>query len=124
MRGSKTDMPVTLEEAGVVIQDAVWDDLHVSFETFGQAFDSRPFHRGLPDDCCQCPHWGYVLRGSMKIIYKDREEVVKAGDAYYMQPGHNALYEPGTQTVEFSPNDQFQAGMDVVMRNIEAMKRA
>ena len=56
MRGSKTDMPVTLEEAGVVIQDAVWDDLHVSFETFGQAFDSRPFHRGLPDDCCQCPH--------------------------------------------------------------------
>jgi hypothetical protein len=50
--------------------------------------------------------------------------VLHAGDAYYMQPGHNAIYGPGTQTIEFSPNDQFQAMMEVVIRNIEATEQA
>jgi hypothetical protein len=124
MRGSKNDIPVTIEDAGVVIQEAVWDDIHVSFETFEQALDTTPLHRGLPDDSCQCPHWGYVLAGLVRVVYKDREEVLHAGDAYYMQPGHNAIYGPGTQTIEFSPNDQFQAMMEVVIRNIEATEQA
>ena len=120
MRGSKEDIPVTMEEAGAVLQQAVWDDIHVSFETFERALDSTPFHRGLPDDLCPCPHWGYVLAGQVRVVYKDREEVLRPGDAYYMQPGHNAIYEPGTRTVEFSPNDQFQAVMEVVKSNFEA----
>ena len=120
MRGSKNDIPVTMEELGVVLREAVWDDIHVAFETFEQALDTTPFHKGLPDDSCPCPHWGYVFAGQVRVIYKDREEVLRPGDAYYMEPRHEAVYEPGTQTVEFSPNDQFQAVMEVVARNIEA----
>jgi hypothetical protein len=124
MRGSTVDMPVTMEEAGVVIRDAVWDDIHVSFERFTQPFDSRPLHKGHSGDSCACPHWGYVIKGRLQVIYKDREEVLQAGDAYYMAPGHNAIYEAGTETVEFSPNREFQEAMELVMRNLAAIKQA
>ena len=35
--------------------------------------------QGLPDDQCQCPHWGYVISGTMTFRFVDREEVFEAG---------------------------------------------
>ena len=122
MRASKADMETSIEEGGIVIQEAVWGDIHVSFETFGEAFDVTPLHKGCPDDRCQCPHWGYLLRGQMRINYPDHEEVIRAGDAYYLPPGHHAFYEAGTEAVEFSPNEAFKEMMEIVERNFEAMK--
>jgi hypothetical protein len=43
----------------------------VAFETFTQDSDPGEFFKGLPDDRCQCPHWGYVLKG--KVTYKTVE---------------------------------------------------
>jgi len=34
----------------------------VGFETYTEDADLSPFFSGLPDDRCQCPHWGYVIR--------------------------------------------------------------
>jgi hypothetical protein len=31
----------------------------VDFLTFREDFDATPLLKGLPDDQCQCPHWGY-----------------------------------------------------------------
>ena len=122
MRASKSDMEKSIEDAKMVIQEAVWGDMHVSFETFHQELDTRPLHKGLPDDECQCPHWGYVLKGQLRIVSGNQEEIIRAGDAYYLAPGHNGIYEPGTEAVEFSPNDQFQKTMEVAVRNLEAME--
>jgi hypothetical protein len=33
----------------------------VGFETYKADVDPAEFFRGLPDDRCQCPHWGVVL---------------------------------------------------------------
>jgi hypothetical protein len=121
MRASKADMAVSIEEEGATIQETVWGDMHVSFETFKEAFDATPLHKGCPDDRCQCPHWGYILKGQVRISYPDHDEVIKAGDAYYLPPGHHAVYEAGTEAIEFSPNDAFQETMQVVMKNLEAM---
>lgn len=122
MRSSREEMETTIEDPGLRIQEAVWDDTHVSFETFREPLDSTPLHRGLPDDRCQCPHWGYVLKGAARIIYADREETLRAGDAYYLPPGHHVVYEAGTETLEFSPNGPFQETMEVAARNLEALK--
>jgi hypothetical protein len=122
MRGSKADMEKSIDEGGIVVQEAVWGDMHVSFETFQVALDVAPLHKGCPDDRCQCPHWGYVLKGQVLIIYADHEEIIRAGDAYYLPPGHTAVYEAGTEAVEFSPNGPFQKTMENVLRNFEAMK--
>jgi glyoxylate utilization-related uncharacterized protein len=115
-------METSMDEESVVIQETVWGDMHVSFETFRVAFDATPLHKGCPDDRCQCPHWGYVLKGQVHISYADHEEVIRAGDAYYLPPGHHAVYEAGTEAVEFSPNEAFKETMEVVLRNLEAMK--
>ena len=115
-------MPTAIDEGGILIQEAVWDDIHVSFETFEEALDTTPLHKGCPDDRCQCPHWGYVLKGQARINYADHEEIVRAGDAYYLAPGHHVVYEAGTETVEFSPKGPFEETMEVAMRNFEAMK--
>ena len=32
----------------------------VSFMSFHEDIDATPLMKGLPDDRCQCPHWGYV----------------------------------------------------------------
>ena len=122
MRGSKEDVPATLESEEVVIQEAEWSDIHVGFETYNEEFDLAPLLRGLPDDMCQCPHYGYVLKGRMRVRYADREEVVEAGDAYYMEPGHSPIMEAETEIVEFSPKDEYQKTMEVAERNFAAMQ--
>ncbi len=122
MRGSKEDVPTTIESEEVVIQEAEWADIHVGFETYNEEFDLAPLLKGLPDDRCQCPHYGYVLKGRMTVRYADREEVINAGDAYYMVPGHAPVMEAGTEIVEFSPIDEYQKTMEVAERNLAAMQ--
>ena len=122
MRGSREDLPITIEADEAIIQEAEWGDIHVGLETYREGFDIAPLLKGLPDDRCQCPHYGYVLKGRMKVRYADHEEVVNAGDAYYIAPGHAPLMEAGTELVEFSPKDEFQKTMEVVERNFAAMQ--
>ncbi len=93
----------------------------VGFETFDLDGDPAPLFAGLPDDRCQCPHWGVVVRGTLTFRYPDRDEVVRAGEAYVAPPGHLPLPAAGTEIVEFSPTAELHATMSQVMRNLEAM---
>ena len=38
-----------------------FDGYTVNFVSFHQDIDATPLLKGLPDDRCQCPHWGYVF---------------------------------------------------------------
>lgn len=115
-------MPKTLESDEIVIQEAEWGNMHVGYETYNEFSDIGPFLKGLPDDRCQSPHWGYVIKGRMQIKYKDHEEVVNAGDAYYLAPGHIAVMEAGTEIIEFSPKAEYRKTMEMVERNLVSMK--
>lgn len=84
--------------------------------------DPAALFTGLPDDRCQCPHWGYVIKGTMRFRYADREEVYRAGDAYHAPPGHTPLIEAGTEYVEFSPAAEYRATVAVVERNMAAKR--
>ncbi len=104
MRGSKEDVPATLESDELIIQEAEWDDMHVGFETYEEEFDIAPLLKGLPDDMCQCAHWGYVITGSIRVRYADgTEEANRAGDLYYWRAGHTGWTEEGVVFIEFSP---------------------
>jgi hypothetical protein len=48
-----------------------WGDLLLEVETFPAGLDTAPLLLGLPGDGCPCPHWGYVLRGSLVVRYDD-----------------------------------------------------
>src|SRR2546423_11128985 len=92
----------------------------VGFETFRADADAAPIFRGLPDDRCQSPHWGYVLRGKLTLRYADHDEEYAEGDAYFAPPGHVPAVTAGTEVVEFSPTDEMAQTMAVVARNMAA----
>jgi hypothetical protein len=47
----------------------------VNFTSIREDIDLTPLMKGLPDGRCQCPHWGYVIKGGATFRYADREEV-------------------------------------------------
>jgi len=122
MRGSKEDLQVATDGEGFVSRQAEWAEMNVAIETLPGGTDTAPHFKGLPDDRCQCPHWGYVLKGRIRIRYPDREETLEAGDAYCMAPGHLPFIEEDTEVVEFSPKGEYQKTMEVAERNIAAMQ--
>ena len=92
----------------------------VGFESYTQDADMASLFKGLPDDRCQCPHWGVVLKGKLVYHYADGDDVVTAGEAYYAQPGHTPEIFAGTEVVEFSPTEELQQTIDVITKNMEA----
>src|SRR3954454_1667599 len=108
MRGSRSDVPVTVEMAGVEIREVEWGEMNVALEQFPEGVNTEPLFKGLPDDRCQCPHWGYVLKGHIVVRYKDHDEHLRAGDVYYLSPGHTTYFEEPTEVVEFSPRGEYQ----------------
>ncbi len=122
MRGSKQDVPAVFEEGATAIRQIEWGVMNVEIGEIGGPLDVTPLFRGLPNDECQCPHWGYVIKG--RLIYRSdsREEVFTAGDVYYVGPGHLPVFEAGTEYVEFSPADELAKTMEVVERNLTAMQ--
>src|SRR5947208_16007939 len=94
----------------------------VGFESFREDADGTPLFKGLPDDRCQTPHWGYVVRGRVTFRYADRDEVCGSGDAYYAPPGHIPVITAGTEIIEFSPTEEYGRTMEVFARNLAAMQ--
>jgi hypothetical protein len=98
------------------------DGYTVNFVTFRQDIDATPLLKGLPDDRCQCPHWGYVVKGRLLYRFGDREEAFEAGDAFYAPPGHVPVgTEPGTEIVQFSPTEELRDVEVVMAKNMQAM---
>ena len=120
MRGSRHDLPVVMEGNGMTSRQAEWGGMNVALESGPAGLDPTPLFKGLPDDRCQCPHWGYVIRGKMRVVYTDHEEIIDAGDAYYLAPGHIAMALEAGEVVEFSPQGEYQKTMEVVFRNAQA----
>src|SRR3954449_5164162 len=114
-----------VEDVGVIEgrYDAVAGDT-VGFETFREDADAAPLMKGLPDDRCQSPHWGYVVSGRVTFSYADRDEAYEAGDAYYAPPGHTPAITAGTELIEFSPTDEYTRTMEVVGRNLTTLQQA
>ena len=110
-------MPKVSKLSASIVDDfGVAEDRHedldgytVDFVTIRQSHDLAPLLKGLPGGNCSCPHWGYVINGRLTVRYDDREEVIEAGDAFYMSPGHAPAAEAGTELIQFSPADQLAA---------------
>jgi hypothetical protein len=98
--------------------DALPGGYTVAFEHHTADADAAPLFRGLPDDCCQCPHWGVVLEGRITFRFAGHDETFEAGDAYYAPPGHTPVFSAGCRLVEFSPTDALAETIAVVESNL------
>jgi hypothetical protein len=110
MRLTATEAPAFMDAPGAVIRGVDWGGMRCVQIELGPGTDLRPALKGLPDDGCQVPHWGYVLKGSITIAYTDgQEETVGAGELFYWPPGHTPRTEEGVTLVEFSPDRELAA---------------
>jgi hypothetical protein len=110
--------PVSVDLPVLQGRYAELDDYTVGFESFPEDLDPAPLFAGLPDDRCQCPHWGVVQSGQITFRWAAHEETYGAGDVYYAPPGHLPLIAGGTALVEFSPTAALGATMAVVEANM------
>jgi hypothetical protein len=127
-----TQMPkVSKDSAAHVERHGPVDDRHedlegytVNFVTFEADIDATPLLKGMPDDNCPCPHWGYVLKGRVTYRFADHDEVFEAGDAFYLSPGHIPVVDAGCELVQFSPAEQLQQVTDLMTANMRAARSA
>jgi mannose-6-phosphate isomerase-like protein (cupin superfamily) len=82
------------------------DGYTINFLSFATDVDATPLLKGMPGDQCQCPHWGYVIKGRMTYRTDQGDHVVEAGDAFYLPPGHVPKVVAGTEFVQFSPTER------------------
>ena len=112
----------TPEGAPVEAFERDFGDYIVNFVTFHPDMDQTPLMKGLPDNRCQCPHWGYVITGSFTYRCADHDETVQAGEAFYLPPGHVPVANaPDSVLVQFSPTDELRKTEKVLFENLKAM---
>lgn len=105
------EAPAALEAPGVEIRRVDHGDLAMALIRLSQGVDTRPLFAGMPNDQCQCKHWGYIISGTMLVRDDDGERTYDAGDAYYWAPGHNLEAVTDAEYLEYSP----AADYDVLM---------
>jgi hypothetical protein len=107
------DIPLEMKIDALETRGTVWGDQLVRHIDLPPGVDFRPLFEGLPDDLCQCPHWGVVLEGSINLRFSDgTEETIRAGEAYYWPAGHTGWTDEGVVFFEVSPAAELQPVLD------------
>jgi hypothetical protein len=104
MQTSIEQMPIEMQAGEIETRAIAGGDVLVRHIQLPAGTDFTPLFVGLPDDRCQCAHWGYVLEGSIRLQYADgTEELNRAGDVYHWPAGHTGWTDEGVTFIEFSP---------------------
>lgn len=103
-------VPVAISGEGVELRkQATGGNMTVAFVRARQGVDLRPPLKGLPDDLCQCPHWGYVIKGTVRMHTTGGHQDYTTGQAFYWAPGHAPEFLADAEYVDFSPTAAFDA---------------
>jgi len=110
----REDVPIAIDGGGVEFRRQSAGTMSVAFVRAQKGTDLRPALKGLPDDLCQCPHWGYVLKGKVRMHTKTGHQDYEEGQAFYWAPGHAPEILEDSEYVDFSPT----AELDSVIHHI------
>lgn len=127
MRVAKDDVDVRMEIPGAVIRqrtgfgDATGlGKISGEYFTLSAGVDTTPLFQGLEGNLCQCPHWGFVVKGRLTTTdAKGAHETVTANDLFYWPGGHNVKVEEDAEIVMFSPQQEHSL---VINHMIEKVK--
>ena len=104
----REDAPVVIEGDGLEVRTReLGGGMTAGFFSVPKGADLRPALVGLEDDLCQCPHWGYLLKGRVRMHTTNGPQDYVAGQAFYWAPGHAPEALEDTEYVDFSPTDEF-----------------
>jgi hypothetical protein len=119
-KGSKASSRTTMDFEAIKERTCELDEYTVNFLTVHQDQDLAPMFASLPGGMCQCPHWGVMAKGRMTVRYADREEIIEAGDVFYLSPGHAPAVDAGSEFLIFSPTDQLAETEAAIAKGMQA----
>ncbi len=121
MRATIDEIPIEMRFGAIETRGAEWGEQLVRHIDLPAGTDFTPLFEGLPGDCCGCPHWGYVVDGSIRIRYADgAEELTRAGEAFYWPGGHTARTDEGVTFLEFSPASELRPVLEHIASKVAA----
>jgi hypothetical protein len=107
---AREDAPVAMEGDGLELRKReIGGGMTTAFVRVPKGADFRPALKGLEGDLCQCPHWGYVIKGRIRMHTHGDAPVYEAGQAFYWGPGHAPEALEDSEYVDFSPTVEFDA---------------
>ena len=117
---ARDELPEQEIAPGYSSRFADWGGITVAFEKAHAGQDASAMVKGLPDDRCQAPHWGYLFTGKIVVDYGDRSETIEAGQAYHVAPGHRITFLEDSEALEFTPTAELEQTFEAVRRNAAA----
>ena len=126
MRIAKDDIPVKIDAPGAKARQKTgfgdmtgFGMISGEFFSLGAGADFTPLLQGLENDLCQCPHWGYILKGTVTTTYTDGDhETANEGDLFYWPAGHTVKAEADSDLILFSPEHEHTQVMDHILGKI------
>lgn len=120
MRIPKDQIPAKINVPGAVARqtpdfgDATgYAGMAGEYFSLGAGTDIAPLLKGLKDDGCQAPHWGYVISGDLVVTYTNGStDTCTSNDLFYWPPGHTVRVVNDAEVVLFSPEREHTAAMD------------
>jgi hypothetical protein len=122
----KNDVPMKINAPGAFARQSTdFGDasgcamMGAEYFTMAAGTDIAPLLKGLKDDLCHAPHWGYVIAGELTVTYTSGEtEDVRSGDLFYWPPGHTVRVMKDADFVMFSPQNEHTPVMDHINRKL------
>jgi hypothetical protein len=114
MRIAKEQVDTKMEIPGAIIRQRTefgdasgYGKISGEYFTLAAGVDTTPLFQGLDGDLCQCPHWGFVLRGELTTTdAMGEQETVSADDLFYWPPVHSVSVGADAEIVMFSPQGE------------------
>lgn len=120
MRVAKDQIPEKINVPGAIARQAKdfgdasgYAGMAGEYFSLGAGTDIAPLLKGLKDDTCQSPHWGYVLNGELVVTYTDgKTDTCSTNDLFFWPPGHSVRVVNDSEIVLFSPEREHTEVMD------------
>ena len=111
MHLTKNDIPTKIDIPGAIARQAInfgdasdYGSLAAEYFSLGAGTDIAPLLKGLDDDACHAPHWGFIMSGEVVITYtNETSETCIGGDLFYWPPGHSVRVVRDAEVILFSP---------------------
>lgn len=120
MRITKNDVPTKIDVPGAKARQitgfgdaSVYGPMAGEYFSLAAGTDIAPLLKGLDDDSCQAPHWGFMISGEVVVSFTSGdEETVTGDDLFYWPPGHSVRVVADAEVILFSPQAEHVAVMD------------
>ena len=111
MHKSREALPAISESKRSSVRGEYAGENAITINEMAPGTDQTAFLRSLSAKCCQVPHWGYLIEGSLIVGYTDGTvQTIKAGEVFYVPAGHDqSRTDDGCRYVEVSPGEGIKA---------------